>query len=161
MEFSKQIKKYRLDSKLSQDELAEKVYVTRQTISNWENDKSYPDVNSLLLLGEVFQVSLDNLLKGDVERMKKEMDERERFRFRKDSILSGALLMAVIILTVPLSLLMGWYGIAVCALLAMITLFYALRAARYEKKYDIGTFKEILNLWQQKGFGQTDTQDTF
>lgn len=40
MEFSKQIKKYRLDSKLSQDELAEKVYVTRQTISNWENGVS-------------------------------------------------------------------------------------------------------------------------
>ena len=40
MEFSKQIKKYRLDSNLSQDELAEKVYVTRQTISNWENGVS-------------------------------------------------------------------------------------------------------------------------
>ena len=35
---------------LSQEELAEKIYVTRQTISNWENDKSYPDIHSLLLL---------------------------------------------------------------------------------------------------------------
>ena len=161
MNFNEKLISLRKSKGMSQEELGVELNVSRQTISNWENDKSYPDVNSLLLLGEVFQVSLDNLLKGDVERMKKEMDERERFRFRKDSILSAALLMAVIILTVPLSLLMGWYGIAVCALLAMITLFYALRAARYEKKYDIGTFKEILNLWQQKGFGQTDTQDTF
>lgn len=50
MEISKQIKKYRLESKLSQEELAEKIYVTRQTISNWENGRNYPDINSLVLL---------------------------------------------------------------------------------------------------------------
>lgn len=42
-----------------QEALAEKVYVSRQTVSNWENDKSYPDVNSLVLLSEVFEISLD------------------------------------------------------------------------------------------------------
>ena len=41
MELYKQIKRYRTDMNLSQEELAEKIYVTRQTISNWENDKSY------------------------------------------------------------------------------------------------------------------------
>lgn len=41
MELSIQIKKYRTELHLSQEELAEKVYVTRQTISNWENEKSY------------------------------------------------------------------------------------------------------------------------
>lgn len=40
MEIGKQIRKYRMESKLSQDDLADKVYVTRQTISNWENDVS-------------------------------------------------------------------------------------------------------------------------
>ena len=49
MELSIQIKKYRTELHLSQEELAEKVYVTRQTISNWENEKSYPDIHSLLL----------------------------------------------------------------------------------------------------------------
>lgn len=43
---------------LSQEELAEKIYVTRQTISNWENDKSYPDIHSLLLLSSTFHISL-------------------------------------------------------------------------------------------------------
>ena len=46
MELGKQIKKYRQESQLSQEELANRVYVSRQTISNWENDKSYPDVTS-------------------------------------------------------------------------------------------------------------------
>ena len=64
MEIGKQIRKYRMEAKLSQDELADKVYVTRQTISNWENDRNYPDIRSLVLLGSVFGISLDILVKG-------------------------------------------------------------------------------------------------
>lgn len=67
MELGKQIKMHRQEAHLSQEELANRVYVSRQTISNWENDKSYPDVNSLVLLSEIFQISLDNLIKGDIE----------------------------------------------------------------------------------------------
>lgn len=63
MELSKQIKKYRTEANLSQEELADKIYVSRQTISNWENGKNYPDIKSLVLMSEVFQVSLDNLVK--------------------------------------------------------------------------------------------------
>ena len=50
MELSIQIKKYRTELHLSQEELAEKVYVTRQTISNWENEKSYPDIHSWFIV---------------------------------------------------------------------------------------------------------------
>ena len=51
MELSKQIKKYRTEANLSQEELADKIYVSRQTISNWENEKNYPDIkNSAILL---------------------------------------------------------------------------------------------------------------
>lgn len=155
VELSKQIKKYRLEANLSQDELAEKIFVSRQTISNWENDKSYPDVKSLLLISEVFQISLDNLIKGDVARMRKEIDEQERLRFRKDSIVSTILLLAVILSTVPLAMLFGWYGIAISVFLAIATLFYGLRVARYEKKYDIETFKDILVLWEQENSSKT------
>lgn len=63
MELSKQIKKYRTEANLSQEELADKIYVSRQTISNWGNEKNYPDIKSLVLMSEVFQVSLDNLVK--------------------------------------------------------------------------------------------------
>lgn len=54
MELSKQIKKYRTEANLSQEELADKIYVSRQTISNWENEKNYPDIKSLVLMSEVF-----------------------------------------------------------------------------------------------------------
>ena len=53
MELGKQIRMYRLENKLSQEELADRIYVSRQTISNWENDKNYPDINSLVLLSQL------------------------------------------------------------------------------------------------------------
>ena len=77
MELGKQIRKYRQEAQLSQDELANRVYVSRQTISNWENDKSYPDVNSLILLSEIFHVSLDILIKGDIDTMKEVIKQEE------------------------------------------------------------------------------------
>lgn len=61
MEIGTQIRKYRSTMELSQEELAERIYVTRQTISNWENGKSYPDIHSLLLLSSLFNVSLDQI----------------------------------------------------------------------------------------------------
>lgn len=45
------------------------MYVSRQTVSSWENGKTYPDVQSPLLLSEIFGASVDSLIKGDVETM--------------------------------------------------------------------------------------------
>jgi len=64
MELANQIKARRKNLGWSQEVLAEKAFVSRQTVSNWENEKSYPDVHSLLLLSELFQISLDELIKG-------------------------------------------------------------------------------------------------
>jgi len=68
MEISKQIKKYRLEMEVSQEELAERIFVSRQTVSNWENEKNYPDLKSLLLLSSLFGVSLDILVKGELSK---------------------------------------------------------------------------------------------
>ena len=55
--------KYR-EKNYSQEYLAEKLYVSRQTISNWENERSYPDIHNLLMMCNLFNVSLDDLVKG-------------------------------------------------------------------------------------------------
>lgn len=144
MELGKQIRKYRTDANLSQEELAEQVYVSRQTISNWENDKSYPDVKSLVLLSECFGVSLDIMVKGDLERMKKEIDEQERMSFQRDSKIFTMLFAAVVIFPLPLVKLWDWYGILAYLVLFAISLFYAAKIERYKKKYDMQTYKEIL-----------------
>ena len=50
---------------LTQEQIAQQLQDSRQTISNWENNKSYPDIVSLITLSELYQISLDQLLKGD------------------------------------------------------------------------------------------------
>lgn len=75
MESGARIKEYRKEKGLFQDDLAERIYVSRQIISNWETGHTYPDVQSLLLLSNVFEAIVDSFAKGDVEAMAKAVDE--------------------------------------------------------------------------------------
>jgi len=59
------IKSARLEKKLTQEHVAELLGVSRQTISNWENEKSYPDIISVIKMSDCYEVSLDYLLKGE------------------------------------------------------------------------------------------------
>ena len=77
MELGKRIVKIRKDNKLNQDDFAEKYYVTRQTISNWENEKSYPDLETLVKISNDFNISLDTLLKED-DRMIKYISKKQK-----------------------------------------------------------------------------------
>lgn len=65
MDLGKKIMTMRNEKNLSQEQLAEKLNVTRQTISNWENGKFYPDIDSLVNLSKFFNVSLDVLFSYD------------------------------------------------------------------------------------------------
>lgn len=60
---------------MSQEKLAEKNHVSRQSISNWENERNYPDIHNLLMMSILFNVSLDDLVKGDVKIMKEELQK--------------------------------------------------------------------------------------
>lgn len=74
MKIGGRIRELRATRGMSQDDLAARVYVSRQTISSWENGKTYPDVQSLLLLSEIFGASVDSLIKGDVNAMNETID---------------------------------------------------------------------------------------
>ncbi len=144
MEIGKQIRKYRQDLKLSQDELAERIFVTRQSISNWENDKNYPDIKSLLLLSSLFDISLDTLVKGDLEEMKEQIKTEDIKRFNKDGGIFTLLLLAEIILAVPLASLWGFRGLGIWAVLYIIGIYYARKIDKFKKTHDIQTYKEIV-----------------
>ena len=144
MELGKQIRKYRKEQSLSQDELAEKVYVSRQTISNWENDKSYPDVNSLIFLSEVFHTSIDNLIKGDVEVMKEQVKNEDRKEFEKISRIFSVLFLAMMITPIPLIHYLKYVGIAIWVLLAVVTLYFSFIVEKKKKQFDIQTYREII-----------------
>ena len=78
MELGSQIRRYRSERGMSQDDLAGRIFVSRQTISNWENDRTYPDVQNLLLLSDLFDVTIDQLTKGDLDTMKQALDKDVR-----------------------------------------------------------------------------------
>ncbi|WP_265459519.1 helix-turn-helix domain-containing protein [Enterococcus sp. HY326] len=69
--FSEMIKKRRKELAWTQQDLADKLFVTRQTISNWENGKNFPDIPTLIQISDQLELSLDYLLKGDANYMKK------------------------------------------------------------------------------------------
>ena len=144
MELGKQIKKYRNELELSQDALAEKIYVSRQTISNWENDKSYPDVNSLVLLSEVFNVSIDNLIKGDVEIMKKQVNEEDKREFEKLSQVFGILFLLAIISPIPLVHFLNFIGIGIWLVLCGVLFYVAIIIEKKKKQFNIQTYREII-----------------
>ena len=60
----KNIRKIRRARGLTQDELAEKLFITRQTISGWENGRTQPDIDTLTQLAGVFDVSIERLIYG-------------------------------------------------------------------------------------------------
>lgn len=144
MELGKQIKKYRSELGLSQDGLADKIYVTRQTISNWENDRNYPDVRSLVMLSTVFGISLDTLVKGDLEEMKEQIKEEEIRTFERDGRVFTVLTLGMILTPLPLLHFLDWIGIGLWGLWAAATFWYALRIEKQKKTYDIQTYKELL-----------------
>lgn len=143
MELGSQIKKYRGELKLSQDALAEKIYVSRQTISNWETEKNYPDVNSLIRMSEVFGVSVDVLLKGDVEEMKKIIKEDDIQEFTKLSWLYTILLFLMLITPIPLAKFLGFWGMGIWAVLAAVATIYAVKIEKKKKIHNIQTYREI------------------
>ncbi|KGM96772.1 transcriptional regulator [Clostridium novyi A str. 4552] len=150
MELHTQIKKYRRNLNLSQEELAEKIYVTRQTISNWENNKSYPDIHSLLLLSSLFNISLDQLIKGDIKIMKEQINKSELEKFNRDGAIFTILLILFIVSTVPLVVFWNYYGLAISAIIWGISMFYAHRIEKYKRSNDIQTYKEIISFTKGK-----------
>lgn len=144
MEIGKQIRKYRTGQNLSQDDLADKVYVTRQTISNWENDRNYPDIRSLVLLSNVFGISLDILVKGDLEQMKEEIKAEDIHKFKRDSWVYAVMLIGMMVLPMPLVRYLKVWGIVIWLIWAGVSIWWAWRIEKYKKVHDIHTYKEII-----------------
>ena len=144
MELGKQIKEHRQEAHLSQEELANRVYVSRQTISNWENDKSYPDVNSLVLLSEIFQISLDNLIKGDIEVMKDVIQKEEIEKMNRYGKIYTIMLIATAVSAVPLFMWLGVWAFIPWGIVWAISMYFAFKVEKVKKDNDVQTYKEIV-----------------
>ncbi len=65
MKFSEKIKEIRKMQNLTQEQFAEKIFISRNTVAKWESDRGYPDIQNLITISEVFEISLDDLIKND------------------------------------------------------------------------------------------------
>ena len=100
MELGKKITQIRKKANLTQEEMAEILLVSRQTVSNWENLKCYPDIETLIMISNKFNISLDSLLKND-EKMIKDLNQKIKSNKKLKVI--------IIILTSVIILLLGKY----------------------------------------------------
>ena len=148
MELSKTIKRLRTEKGWSQETLAEKAYVSRQTISNWETEKNYPDLQSLLILSELFGVSLDELIKGDVETMKNTIQNKDATTYKRAQwcgVIGLILLMAVV---TPIYENFDTVGMVIGSLLAgalsVFTFMSFHKMETIKSDHDIQTKREIL-----------------
>lgn len=78
MDVGNQIRERRQALGLSQEELAQRLYVSRVTVSHWETGKTLPDVQSMLLLANLFGTTIDELVRGDVDEMREMVEKNER-----------------------------------------------------------------------------------
>ena len=160
MDIGNQIKKFRTNLQLSQAMLAEKMCVSRQTVSNWETQKSYPDVHRLLQLGALFQVSLDQLLEGDIERMRQQVEQKEIDKLHRYSAVYAVFLPVTVLAAVPLVKWWGLGGALLWTVLLGATLILALRLERLKRRHDIQTYREIVAFMENRPLdGEREQQE--
>lgn len=118
------IKELRSKANLSQQELADKIYVSRQAITKWENGRGVPDISNLIILCEFFNISLDELLSEDIALKKQIISQSKSrkwhhliilylvaiiiyigyFAFRHDILMIGFLISTLFMLGIELSI---------------------------------------------------------
>lgn len=116
MKFSEKLKKLRADNNITQDELAEKIFVTRTAVSKWETDAGYPNLESLKMLSKVFGISLDELVSDEYIESKKILEEKQA---RKIYFIGLALYVVALALAIAFSVTKIKYLLIPLALLVV------------------------------------------
>lgn len=133
MNLGKRIVNLRKENKMSQEEFSELFHVTRQTVSSWENSKSYPDIGTLVQISEKFNVSLDVLLKDT--SMIKNIDKKVRDNKKLELIV---IILIILLSFIIVSLLMHNY----------------LEEKQYQKNMD--EYQDIISNLDSLGFSKQD-----
>lgn len=154
MELPKQLKAQRERLGMSQEDVAHAIYVSRQTMSSWENGKTYPNVQSLLLLSDLFGVSIDDLVKGDVVEMK-EMVSKDVLVMERSSWGAACSVLAAV------ACMVGWceiwldpsfiphvswgtlVGLCLFVVFFAVAIFLAMRIEKIKAKHNLVTYREI------------------
>lgn len=152
MEIGKRIRAYRKIYNLSQEQLAEKIFVSRQTVSNWENNKTYPDIQIIVSLSILFNVSLDELIREDLEEMKMKISNKKANK--RADIYSLIMICSTILASLSIGLLVALPESKLILIVPVILFLPALWSSfvleKFKRNNDLKTYKEILAFSQNK-----------
>lgn len=108
MEIGAKLKEARVKEGFTQEYVAEAIQVSRQTISNWENEKSYPDILSVIKLSDLYHISLDKLLKEDKKMIEHLEESTDTVKSNRKLIFAIALNILLLLLFLILNILHGF-----------------------------------------------------
>ncbi|SHF98540.1 helix-turn-helix domain-containing protein [Ornithinibacillus halophilus] len=113
MDFSERLKREREKQGWSQTELAEKIHVSRQSVSKWETGKNFPNIEVIIHLSDLFGITIDELLRSDEELKEKVIEDSKQLAYPKwkvffDSVfLLGVFLLVLKLIILGLNFLLG------------------------------------------------------
>lgn len=152
MEIGKRIREYRKIYNLSQEQLADKIFVSRQTVSNWENDKTYPDIQIIVSLSILFNVSLDELIREDLEEMKMKISNKKANK--RADIYSLIMICSTILASLSIGLVVALPESKLIWIVPIILFLPAVWSSfvleKFKRNNDLKTYKEILAFSQNK-----------
>lgn len=132
MTFGEKIKNEREKKGWSQDQFAEKIFVSRQSVSKWETNKNYPSIEILINISILFDISIDELLRSD-ENLKNKVIEDSKSNYKIDFKKEFLTILGIIISIIFVSYLkhneLNWISIfdsiiTTCAFLYLIHLLF-------------------------------------
>lgn len=102
MEFCDKIKKIRTDNNLTQEQFAEKLFVSRTAVSKWESGKGYPSIDSLKYMSKLFNISIDDLLSSEEILDIAEQDKQQKIKKNNGFIFGAFDLLSLFMIILPL-----------------------------------------------------------
>lgn len=107
MIFSERLKKEREKKGWSQAELAEKIHVSRQSVSKWETGKNYPSIEVIIDLSDLFGITIDELLRSDEELKEKVIQDSKQLAYPKWKVLFDSVFLLGVFLLVIKIIIIG------------------------------------------------------
>lgn len=143
MNFCDKLKKLRKDNNMTQEEFAEKIFVTRTAVSKWETGNGYPSLESLKLIADLFQMKIDELLSDDDIENKKLLDKKrsEKMYFFTVMFLVLSAIFAILSVVIKLHFLM--IGSIICIVGYII--FAILTKPKYKRTDEKGRTAHIIS----------------
>lgn len=120
MELGEQLQKLREQKNMSREELAQEMNVSRQAVYKWENNKGYPDIENLIKLSDLYNITLDELIKGDHSFQKKIVIDKKKNNI--EDLSDPGFLVGIILVFVGLFLDLGTFSAGI-TILGFLTMF--------------------------------------